>query len=257
MTKPLKIMYLGIAVWPSWEIAARKMWIWRRSIDRFGYRFFYYGVGTPQFLGYRQQKVEAPLEHLLTHGWGDCTHILYTDCCDCLMLAPQGEIERKYEDMGKPPMLVSGSRELGNVSDDRFKCFDSTEPPFQGHKLFRYPNVGGYLMEADLAVDMYRKMKPYSEGDDCFIWYRGFEEGWFRPEIDADCQIWQVRSHEEGYSEIVRKDGTLRFRNKITGTYPAIWHCSGGYSDPEFVKDEAMRPWAETFEIIRHGDQRP
>ena len=128
----LKIMYLGIAVWPSWEFAAKKMWIWRKSLDRFGYRFFYYGVGIQQFPGYRTQKIEVPLAHLKEHGWGDCTHILYTDCCDCLMLAPPGEIETKYEALGRPPMLISGSAQLSNVSDPaRYPIFD------QGSELFR------------------------------------------------------------------------------------------------------------------------
>ena len=54
--------------------------------------------------GYRAQKVESQLSWLLANGYGDATHIFYTDCCDCLMLAPPEEIERKYRAMGCPPM---------------------------------------------------------------------------------------------------------------------------------------------------------
>ena len=255
----MKIMYLGIAVWPSWEIAARKMWIWRRSIDRFGYRFFYYGVGTPSFPGYRHQKVESQLRHLLTYGYGDATHIFYTDCCDCLMLAPPGEIEQKYKSMGCPPMIVSASRELGNTSIDQYPCFERQDAPFCFPKLFRYPNVGGYLMEAPLLIEFLKKIHDdYPDvGDDCYVWYDGFAKGWFRPVLDSDCQFWQVRSHEEEFTEIVERDGFLRFRNKVTGSYPCIWHNSGGYADLDTFKDYAMQPWAERLGILAPGETRP
>ncbi len=245
----MKIMYLGIATWPSWEVAARKMWIWRRSIDRFGYRFFYFGVGVTQFPGYRTQKVEVPLAHLKTYGWGDATHILYTDCCDCLMLAPQGEIEAKYASMGSPPMLVSGSAELGNVSDpERYPVFEKTS------EIFRYPQVGGYLMEAPLAVEFLQMLPDRypQHGDDCFAWYDAISDGAVSPAIDTGCAIWMVRGH--GNLEIIEADGFKRIKNTVTGELPAIWHNSGGYADPVSYKDEAMRPMAEQLGIIGAGE---
>ncbi len=94
----MRILHLGIAVWPSWEIAQSKMWIWLKSINRFGYDFQYYGVGTRQWPGYRAQKVESQLEWLVKHGTGGATHVHYTDCCDCLMLAgPAGSDRRIFE----------------------------------------------------------------------------------------------------------------------------------------------------------------
>ena len=250
----MKIMYLGIAVWPSWEVAAKKMWIWRKTIDRFGYRFFYYGVGTKSWPGYRTQKVEFPLEHLKTYGWGDCTHILYTDCCDCLMLAPQGEIEAKYEAMGCPPMLISGSPQLANVSDpDRYPIFE------QSAETFRYPNVGGYLMEAEVLVDFLQTLHdryPADDpryGDDCFALYDGITDGTFKPQIDTNCGIWMIRG--ESTLEIVEREGLKRIRNTETYALPAIWHNSGGYGDPVDYKDALMRPMAERLGIIAPGEQ--
>ena len=243
----MKIMYLGIAVWPTWEVAAQKMWIWRKSIDRFGYRFFYYGVGTTWWPGYRAQKVEVPLAHLKKYGWGDCTHILYTDCCDCLMLAPQGEIEAKYEAMGCPPMLVSGSSQLSNVSDpNRYPALERLPG------TYRYPHVGGYLMEAPLVLhflEMLHKKYP-QHGDDCFAWYDAISDGMFRPEIDHGCQIWQVNGDND--LEIVHGDeiGRRRIVNLATMTYPSIWHNSGGYADPVDYRDKQMRPMAERLGII-------
>ena len=250
----MKIMYLGIATWPSWEVAAKKMWIWRKSIDRFKYRFFYYGVGIPYWPGYRIQKVEVPLEHLKRYGWGDCTHILYTDCCDCLMLAPQGEIEAKYEAMGCPPMVISGAPNLANVSDPlRYPIFEQTAEPF------RYPVVGGYLMEAQVFVDYLQTIHdryPADDpryGDDCFALYDGITEGVFKPKVDTDCEIWMVRG--EGYMETVEDGGLRRIRNTATGKLPAIWHNSGGYADPVSYRDESMIPMAERLGIIAPGEQ--
>ena len=240
----MKIMHLGIAVWPSWDVAAQKMWIWRKSIDRFNYRFFYYGVGTTQWPGYRAQKIELQLNHLLKYGWGDCTHILYTDCCDALMLAPPEEIESKYVEMGCPPMLVSGADELGNVGNT------TTYPIFErSTKRFRYPQVGGYLMEADLLVDFLKKIHTdYPDtGDECFAWYDMIQKETWNPVIDMDCHIFQV--HGESVSDVVGIT-TKRIHNTETYSFPCIWHLSGGYASQENFKDDQMIPWATKLGII-------
>jgi hypothetical protein len=250
----MKIMHLGIAVWPSWNIAAQKMWLWRQSIDRFSYRFFYYGVGTTQWPGYRAQKVESQLDHLLKYGWRDCTHILYTDCCDCLMLAPAYEIVTKYKLMGCPPMLVSGAEWLGNVdeglgdthvSDERYPIFSQ-----RSAKRFRYPQVGGYIMEAELLVWFLTKIhEDYKEyGDECFAWYDMIQKGEWNPVIDEDCQIFQC--HGEDVSEVIDIGGIKRIRNKVTGTNPCIFHDSGGYASQDDFKDYKMIPWAKRLGIV-------
>ena len=248
----MKIMYLGIAVWPSWEVAAQKMWIWRKSIDRFGYRFFYYGVGTTWWPGYRAQKVEVPLAHLKKYGWGDCTHILYTDCCDCLMMAPQGEIEAKYKAMGSPPMLVSGSSQLSNVSDPARYAALREWALRKGEYAYRYPHVGGYLMEAHLVVEFLQMLhdKYPQHGDDCFAWYDAISDGAFRPEIDHDCEIWMVNGDEDIRLHKSGDDDEKRVFNVTTASYPSIWHNSGGYADPVDYRDKKMLPMAERVGII-------
>ena len=250
----MKIMHLGIAVWPSWNIAAQKMWLWRQSIDRFSYRFFYYGVGTTQWPGYRAQKVESQLDHLLKYGWGDCTHILYTDCCDCLMLAPPEEIHDKYVAMGCPPMLVSGAEWLGNVdadlgdtsqSDKRYPIFSE-----RSKKRFRFPQVGGYIMEAQLLVDFLKKIhEDYPDlGDECFAWYNLIQKGEWNPAIDEDCQIFQCHGEEVSHVEI--KDAFGRIYNRETNSFPCIFHNSGGYASQDDFKDYKMIPWAKRLGIV-------
>lgn len=242
----IKIMHLGIAVWPSWEIAHKKMWIWLKSIERFNYQFEYYGVGTKQWPGYRKQKVEFQLDWLLKHGTKGATHIHYTDCCDCLMLGPPEEFRQKYISMGAPPMLVQGAAQLGNASDNRWPYFDEARP----HDKFRYPCVGGYIMEVKPLVEFLKKIvRDYPDppwGDDCFVWYEGFQQGWFRPEIDTKCELWQVC----GDPQIMIVDGTRRLYNIDTGSLPCLWHNSGGSANQDTFKDHMMLPMAKELGIV-------
>jgi hypothetical protein len=248
----MKIMCLGIAVWPTYAIAMQKMWIWLRSVKRHGYAFQYYGIGTRQWPGYRAQKVEFQLDYLKREGWGDATHILYTDCCDCLLLAPPGELEAKYKAMGCPPMLVSASHQLSNSSvPDAYPCFETPEH-IATNGEYRYPNVGQYLMEAPLLLEFLRRLhREYTDpkyGDDCFAWYDGFAEGWFRPELDHASSIFQWCSVER--MEVVEADGNKRFRRTDTGELPCIWHNSGGSASQINFKDDMMAPWAKKLELI-------
>jgi hypothetical protein len=249
----MKIMYLGIAVWPSWDVAMSKMWIWRKSIDRFGYDFKYYGIGTKRWPGYRAQKVESQLEYLVKSGTGGASHVFYTDCCDCLMLADAAEIESKYKAMGSPPMLVQSASQLGNVSDgSKYPYFDERYPGVK----FRYPCVGGYLMEVPLLRQFLQRMHDeYPEkdgwGDDCFIWYEGFQQGWFRPHLDTKCEIWTV-GHEDNL-EVKRG----RLYNPLTDSWPCLWHNSGGSANQETFKDHMMIPMARRLGILGEDEVKP
>lgn len=256
--KDIRMMYLGIAVWPSWEVAAKKMWIWLRSVERQGYDFKYYGVGSPQWPGYRAQKVKFQLDYLLKEGWGDATHILYTDCCDCLCLGPPEELVAKYRAMGAPPMLVQASHQLGNVSDPlRYPCFDTPEN-IAKYGMYRYPSVGGYLMEAPLLVEFLQRLETdYAQyGDDCFAWYDGYADGWFRPEMDSKQEIWQWLS--EDVSEYAKDlTGNLRIFNTRTESFPCILHMAGGYASVDNFKDETMLPIARKLGLVKEGEERP
>ncbi len=259
-TKPIKIMHLGIAVWPDWATAASKMWIWTKSIERFGYRFYYYGVGTKQWPGYRRQKVESQLQHLLQYGTGDATHVHYTDCCDCLMLGGPEEFESKYRAMGCPPMLVQASAQLGNVSDGRYGWFDEPE---RVERLgpFRYPCVGGYVMEVALLrewlMKMHRDYPPTDPrwGDDCFVWYEGFEKGWFRPEMDSKCELWRVGGEES--MQVVIGGQYPRLYSPETDSMPVIWHNSGGSANQDTFKDDMMLPMARRLGIVGETEVKP
>ena len=257
----MKRMVLTAACWPSAEEAHRKLWIFIASCEKFGITPYFYGIGTPHFAGYRQMCLDMQLEYLKTVGQS-YSHVLFTDSWDAFFTAPLDEIIAKYEAMGSPPILMSAYLGLGNESDmSKYEgCFDET-------KLYRYPNRGGYIAEIPAIISAFERMlaQPGLTGDDCFEYYRGWREGWFRPALDSECQIFQVTDEncevgrEHGPErERIEVDGMrfarltphLRLYNRATDSYPCILHLSGGYSSQESGKDDRMIPWARRLGII-------
>jgi hypothetical protein len=90
---------------------------------------------------------------------------------------------------------------------------------------------------------------PEQTGDDCFNWYTGWREGWFRPALDSDCEIFQVSD----FNTVIMHGDTasqVRLGNFVTKSKPCILHLSGGYADPETGKDAAMIPWARALGVL-------
>ena len=157
-----------------------------------------------------------------------------------MFTAPLDEITEKYELMGKPPILSSAYFGLGNESD-----MSKYEGCFDPDVYYRYPNVGGYMAEIPLMIDMFERMLKLSRqtGDDCFNWYDAWREGWFRPILDSECQIFQVTDE---HTELMGR----RVYNRMTGSLPCILHLSGGYTSQTDGKDHVMVPWAKKLGII-------
>lgn len=240
----MKLMVLTCGVFPSEAEARRKLWIFLKSCEKYGVEQPHlYGCGTPQFPGYIRMKLDMQLDYLKQNR-GDYTHVLYTDGWDAFFTGPLSELLEKYQNLGAPPMLSSAFTGLANVSnmDDYAGCFDaSLHAP--------YPHVGGYIAEMAVIIDAFERMLklPRYTGDDCFSWYDGWQEGWFRPELDSRCEIFQVSHQDCSY---VVAPGRIRLWNTVTRTEPCILHLSGGYTDPATGKDDRMIPWAEKLGVL-------
>jgi hypothetical protein len=239
----MKLMVLTAAVWPTKEEALRKLWIFLRSCDKFGADPHLYGVGH-SFPGYRAMKLDLQLKYLRSQA-SDYTHVLYTDGWDAMFAQPLDAAIRIYNAMGAPPILASASIWLGNESHEQENypgCFD--------HSItYKYPCVGGYMAEISAIIEAFERMMklPRQTGDDCFNWYDGWKEGWFRPALDNQCRIFQV---EDPHTKLLPIAGTVRLCNIETGTLPCILHCSGGYCDPKTGKDSRLIPIARALGII-------
>ncbi len=81
-------------------------------------------------------------------------------------------------------------------------------------------------------------------GDDCFSWYDAWAEGWFRPQLDYNWEIFQVTDDD------CIVDNNRRLFNVYTVSVPCVFHLCGGYSDPETGKDDRLVPWAEKLGIL-------
>lgn len=236
----MNLAILSPAVFPSMEIALHKLRFFLLSCERFGINPHLYGIGTKQFPGYRRMKIELPLIHLATLS--HYSHILYTDSWDVLFTGPLEEIQSKYERMGSPPLLQSAFYQLGNVSNEAERypgCFD---PSIH----YRYPNCGGFMGELDcIRAGLERMKDSYPQyGDDCFMHYDAWKEGWWRPILDSNCDIFQVRSEENTVM------AGHRIHNQLTGSFPCILHLSGGYASQTTGRDADMQPWAERLGLI-------
>jgi len=235
----VRLMVLTAAVWPTEDIAFDKLWIFIESCAKFGIAPHLYGIGH-SFPGYISMKLDMQLDYLIDKG-SDFTHVLYTDSWDAIFTAPLDEIIEKYQDLGSPPILSSAYLDLGNESN-----MEKYSGCFQEGLVYRYPNVGGHLSEIPAIIDAFTKMNR-NTGDDCFSWYDAWKEGWFRPQLDSGCEIFQVTDENTEVDEGIEG---LGFRNTVTESYPCILHLCGGYTDPDTGKDDRLEPWAKELGIL-------
>ena len=243
MNNGMRLMVLTAAVFPSEAEARQKLWIFLKSCDKAGVPpedLHLYGMGRG-FPGYRAMMLDYQLEYLKQHASDGYTHVLFTDAWDAFFIAPLAEVIRKYKLMGRPSILTAAFFQLGNVSDEVAQypeCFD--------HSIYyRYPNRGGYIAEYEAIVDAFERMLrlPRQTGDECFNWYDAWQEGWFRPQLDSNCLIFQVT---DNHFEAFPSQGY----NRTTRQYPCILHLAGGWCSPETGKDHVMIPWARKLGVI-------
>ncbi len=87
--------------------------------------------------------------------------------------------------------------------------------------------------------------QPNQTSDDCFDWFNGVRDGWFKPVVDTNCEIFQV-THED--CVVMPSDG--RLHNTYTDSRPCVYHMAGGYTSQTEGKDDRMIPWAKKLGII-------
>ncbi len=246
----MKLAVVTCAVFPTEEDARKKLWIYLRSCAKFNIEPMMYGTGRI-FPNYKIMMLDWNLEYMKTIP-KEYSHLLYSDSWDCFFCAPLDEIIEKYRAMGSPSILQSAYIGLGNESDmsKYVGCFDESIP-------YRYPNVGAFMGEREALIDAFQRMvdMPEQTGDNCFNVYTGWREGWFRPMLDSNCEIFQVSDVnaivDSGFLAVPSaKEKRPRLLNTTTGSHPCILHLSGGYTDQVTGKDHVMVPWARALWIL-------
>ncbi len=231
----MKLMTLTCGVYPQDQVR-KKLWIFLKSCEKYGIEPHIYGQGEPWTI-YRDIKLEKQLQYLKTVQ-SEFTHVLYTDGQDAFFTAHLSEIVAKYEHMGSPPILTSA-----------YTGFANSACPGEGFDKsirLRCPHVGGHLSEIPAIIDAFERMLklPNQTSDDSFNWRDAWLEGWFRPILDSNCEIFQVTDMDV----VLGEHG--RLRNLQTASNPCILHLAGGYTSQDTGKDDRMVPWAQKLGII-------
>jgi hypothetical protein len=206
----------------------------------------YFAIPNYIYDGWFQIKIVHMLEALKSLK---SKHVLYTDGNDSIFLADAEEIWRKYEDLGAPKMLVSASVNalndtwMGNeYYNEAITHYPDTGTPY------KYPHAGSYIGERTYIMSVFERMLPYGEkwsGDDAQAWHESWANGWFRPQLDLECNIFQVGC--DGHALKHLKVINNRYYNTETSSYPCILHDNGGYTDPVEGKLERMKKHYEAI----------
>lgn len=234
----MKLLVNAPAFYPTGDMARKLFWLYLASCDKHGIEPYLYGIGCQQYPGFVKMRIDGQLQFLRQHAT-DFTHVLCTDGWDCLYLAGLDEIISKYQKAGSPPLLSCAPETLANVGDvsnsDYAGLFDDT-------KKYRYFGAAMYIAEIPYVIEMYSRMAGTPRPDDVLAWADAYKAGWFKPEIDHNCELFQDES-----PDCVIDNG--RIRNTHTGSYPCVLHCGGGYCGPN-GKDDRMMPWAKALRIL-------
>ena len=176
------------------------------------------------------------------------THVLYTDSRDAFFTDGLDNILLKYKLKGQPACLVSAERACNPDTQYTDNYPDPGTP-------YRFPCVGGYIGEIPYMLETFRHMATYRDrsGDDAAIWQWAYDAGWFRPQIDTGCSIFQTMSGNASSDLEVANEiylgsteeelSLMSLRNKLTRSYPCLLHFNGGYSDAVTGKFDMMLPW--------------
>lgn len=182
------------------------------------------------------------LEKLKAEGF---THYLYTDGRDAFFTRPFNYITGMYYNLGAPDAILSGQPEPFPIADLAHH-YDFLKPA-----KYRHHCCGGYMGRIDYWLEAHRKFvrdayesRP-TGGDEAGVWQWAWADGWFRPQIDTTCQIFQnLGGCEPDVALSMDRYGrNCVMVNTVTGSRPAILHFTGYCKDPVYGVYDAMKPW--------------
>jgi hypothetical protein len=202
-----------------------------------------YGHGE-QYANWTRMKVHRmipELEKLQAEGF---THYLYTDGRDAFFTRSLTYILDMYNALGKPDGLLSGHPEPFTLE------YLAYHNDFLKPAKYRHHCCGGYLGRIDYWLDCHRRFvrddyesRP-TGGDEAGVWQWAWADGWFRPQIDTGCHIFQNLG---GCEADVRIAAGGWLENTYTDSFPAILHFTGYCKDQIYGVYDAMKPWWDTI----------
>ena len=225
------------AYWPSEDAARSKAWLYLASAAHFGASPHLYGVGSTYYHGEVPMRLDGQIEFLTQHK-ADYTHVLFSDAWDVIFTAPLDEIVYKYKKFGSPECLIGGAIQNLNAHPDNLydEFFDMTQP-------YPYATTAMYIAEIPYIIDRFTRMNKACTHDQTPAFIEAWMEGWFHPEIDYKCELFQDKE-----DNCILHEG--RVHNTLTDTYPSMLHVSGDFMDPATGRDHRIIPWAKGVGIL-------
>ena len=233
----MKLLVDAPAYWPTEEMARSKAWLYLASAKKFGAEPKLYGVGSTYYRGEVPMRLDGQIEFLKQYV-DEYTHVLFSDAWDVIFTAPLAEIVEKYTAFGRPECLIGGAiQNLNAHPDNKYdEYFDMTKP-------YPYATTAMYIAEIPYVIDRFSRMDKSCTHDQTPAFIGGWIEGWFRPEIDYQCFLFQDKT-----DNCELRNG--RVYNTKTGTWPSMLHVSGDYMSPETGRDHKIVPWARGLGVI-------
>lgn len=199
-----------------------------------------YGDGE-QYENWTRMKVHRMIPELEKLKAAGFTHYLYTDGRDAFFTRSWEIILDRYENLGRPDGLLSGQPEAF-TQESLAHHYDFLKPD-----KYRFHCCGGYLGRIDYWLETHRKFvrddyesRP-TGGDEAGVWQWAWADGWFRPDIDSGCTIFQNLGGANNPDVMVNSRGVLI--NTHTCAHPAILHFTGYCKDANYGVYDDMKPW--------------
>lgn len=250
----INIAVVSSKVYNTEEVAHEHCKFLLKSCEIHNINLLRYGFPCTHYPGHVSITTTLLLDFIKTL---DYTHILFTDSPDSFFTSSLDEIIRKYNAFGNPEMLTSTSNVFFPANEWNTFPLDSSLEEYKNKYYpsdteYFIPQVGGYIAEIPYLIDIFTKMLlKYSNiyGDNANIWRDAWHEGWFRPERDTHCEIFQ-NFFDKSKDNLQMKNDKLY--NVVTDSYPCVLHISAGYADPQTGKEYKMRPiWQMIYPEVK------
>jgi len=212
-----------------------------KSMEILGFRHMLrtYGKGE-LYENWTRMKVHRMIPKLEKFKAEGITHFLYTDGRDAFFLRDWNIIQAAWESMGSPEMLLSGQPEAFPIK--------ALSVNYTSKNRYRYHCCGGYMGSVEAWLETHKRFvkddyesRP-TGGDEAGVWQWAWNDGWFRPMIDEQCEIFQ----NLGGSGQDVKLSSFSFPpvyNESTQNFPCLLHFTGFSKNAEYGVYDDMKLW--------------